>query len=250
VFTDADGAPIELPDTDLAPEAVGAVLERGEIEIIGRMPFSSNGTFLSVVRSESDAVAAIYKPQQTERPLWDFPEGTLYRREVASYALSEALGWGIVPPTVVRDEGPLGVGSVQQFFVHDPEEHYFTLLEGREDRFREFAAFDVIANNTDRKGGHCLRVLRDDRVVGIDHGLTFNAEWKLRTVIWDFAGESIPDRLRADLERIAGELPSVLGAHLSALEVEATALRLGEFLAGGRFLVPTDDYRSYPWPLV
>ena len=116
-------------------------------------------------------------------------------REVAAYELSRALGWDIVPLTILRD-GPLGEGAVQRFVEHDPDEHYFTLLDGREDRFRQFAVFDVLANNTDRKGGHCLHDQVNDVIVGIDHGLTFHAAWKLRTVIWDFAGERVPDRRR------------------------------------------------------
>ena len=140
--------------------------------------------------STSIEFSAVYKPRRGERPLWDFPHGTLCNREVAAYELSRALQWGVVPVTILRD-GPLGEGAVQRFVEHDPNEHYFTLLEGREDRFRQFAVFDVLANNTDRKGGHCLHDEVNDLVVGIDHGLTFHPAWKLRTVIWDFAGERI-----------------------------------------------------------
>ena len=124
---------------------------------------------------------------------------------MAAYELSQALGWDIVPVTILRD-GPLGEGAVQRFVEHDPDEHYFTLLDGREDRFREFAVFDVLANNTDRKGGHCLRDQANDLVVGIDHGLTFHPAWKLRTVIWDFAGERVPVRLGDDVCRVLEDL--------------------------------------------
>ena len=125
--------------------------------------------------------------------MWDFRQGTLCQREVAAFELSDALGWDIVPLTILRD-GPLGVGAVQRFVDHDPDEHFFTLRDEHEDRFREFAWYDVLVNNTDRKGGHCLHDQVNDVIVGIDHGLTFHEDWKLRTVIWDFAGERLPGR--------------------------------------------------------
>jgi uncharacterized repeat protein (TIGR03843 family) len=184
--------------------------------------------------------------------LWDFPEGTLCNREVAAYELSTALGWGIVPVTILRD-GPLGEGALQQFVAHDPDEHYFTLLDGREDRFRQFAVFDVLVNNTDRKGGHCLHDEERDVVVGIDHGLTFHPAWKLRTVIWDFAGEPVLPILRDDVCRVVeqlgnGPLRATLGAHLTEVEIEAIEYRGRALLEEG--LPYADDYRSTPWPLV
>ena len=149
----------------------------------------------------ADQLLAIYKPQRGERPLWDFPRGTLCNREVAAREVSEALGWAIVPDTVLRD-GPVGLGMMQRFVHHDPEEHYFTLLAEHGDEFRRMAAFDIVINNTDRKGGHCLRATDDGSIFGIDHGVSFHAQWKLRTVIWDFACEPIPPDVCADLHRL------------------------------------------------
>lgn len=250
MFTDPEGNPIALPDSDCADDVALLCLQDGELEIIGQMPWSSNGTFLCVVRQDDLALTAIYKPRDTERPLWDFPEGTLWQREIAAYELSEFLGWGIVPATTQRDDPELGPGSIQRFIMHDPNEHFFTLLEGNEDRFRTFAAFDVLANNADRKGGHCLRDARGGRIVGIDQGLTFNAEWKLRTVIWQFGGEPIPEALLADVERIRPDVVRLLQPYLSPFETASTLARVEALLDVGAFPVGTDDYRSYPWPLV
>ncbi|HEX2736869.1 MAG TPA: SCO1664 family protein, partial [Acidimicrobiia bacterium] len=144
------------PEPNLDRESVLEVLRHGEVEVLGRLAWSSNATLLVVARADGVEMPAVYKPRRGEQPLWDFPDGTLCQREVASYELSAALGWSIVPETVLRD-GPFGVGMVQRFVEHDPEEHYFTLLEQHGDAFRRMAAFDVVINNTDRKGGHCLR---------------------------------------------------------------------------------------------
>ena len=152
MFTDPDGNALDLPLSECSDDAALELLQFGELEILGRMPWSSNGTFLCVVRGSDDALTAIYKPRDTERPLWDFPEGTLWQRELASYVTSRALGWELVPPTAPRDDDELGPGSIQRFVMHDPNEHAFTLFDGNEDRFRTFAAFDIIVNNADRKG--------------------------------------------------------------------------------------------------
>ena len=177
------------------------------------MPWSSNGTYLVTVTDDEHTTAAVYKPGRAERPLWDFPDG-LYRREVAAYELAEALGWGLVPETVTRLDGPLDAGSLQRFVDADFEQHYFTLLEMDAHRpaLKRMATFDVIANNADRKGGHCL-LDAEGRVWGIDHGLCFHSEPKLRTVIWDFAGEALARRDRRDLEQLARRgLPATLTA--------------------------------------
>jgi len=244
-----------VPPLELTPAQVAAVLAEGELEVVGRMRYSSNGTFLVQARADGVELPAIYKPRRGERPLWDFPDGTLCQREVASYEVSHALGWGIVPVTVLRDDGPLGVGAVQRFIEHDPDEHYFTLLAQNEDRFRQFAVFDVLVNNTDRKGGHCLHDLPNDLVLGIDHGLTFHPMWKLRTVIWDFAGEAVPPALADDVCRILAELDEgVLGRHLSRLlsppELAAVAMRGADLLRDGVFPEPEPGYHSVPWPMV
>lgn len=236
----------------MTPDEVARALATAELEVVGRMRYSSNATFLVEAKVDGVELGAIYKPRRGERALWDFPEGTLCEREVAAYELSNALGWSIVPITILRD-GPLGEGAVQRFVEHDPDEHYFTLLDDHEDRFRQFAWFDVLANNTDRKGGHCLHDRANDVVVGIDHGLTFHPAWKLRTVIWDFAGERVPAPPADDVCRVLAELDDgALGARLRELlapvEVEAIGHRARALLAEG--LPFPDDYRSTPWPLV
>jgi hypothetical protein len=240
---------------ELSSAEVEEVLGRGELEVVGRMRYSSNAALLVEATADGVVIPAIYKPQRGERPLWDFPDGTLCRREVAAYVISEALGWGIVPVTVLRDAAPLGLGALQRFVDHDPEVHYFTLLEEHRDRFRQFAAFDVLANNTDRKGGHCLQDRVEDRVVGIDHGLTFHDSWKLRTVIWDFAGERLPGAISEAVCRIAAELDGGplarrLGALLAPVELDATRRRAAELLQDGAFPEPDYGYRSVPWPML
>jgi uncharacterized repeat protein (TIGR03843 family) len=237
---------------ELTPDELASALERAELEVVGRMYYSSNATFLVEARVDGLELAAVYKPRRGERPLWDFPHGTLCDREVAAYEVSRALGWDIVPVTILRD-GPLGIGAVQQFVDHDPDEHYFTLLEHHEDRFRQFAYFDVIVNNTDRKGGHCLHDQVNDVIVGIDHGLTFHTVYKLRTVIWDFAGERVTpdaaDDVCALLEQLAaGDLRERLGRLLDRDEIEAVSRRASSLLSHG--LPEPHDRHAMPWPLV
>ena len=226
------------------------ILRAGDLEVLGRMPWSSNQTFLARVEGEVPALC-VYKPRQGERPLWDFPTGSLCDRELATFLVSEALGWAIVPPTLVRD-GPFGEGMVQLFIDHDPDEHYLTLQDSHEDRFRQFAALDFVVNNADRKAGHCL-LASDGHVWGIDHGLTFHTSPKLRTVIWDFAGDRLDREIRSGLERLAtrldGDLGAVLNELLSTMEAEATARRLEALLRGGTFPQPRGDY-PFPWPMV
>jgi uncharacterized repeat protein (TIGR03843 family) len=234
--------PDELTDRDL--------LATGELEILGRMPWSSNGTFLAEVCAAGRSMRAIYKPHKGERPLWDFPDG-LYRREVAAYELSAGLGWGLIPLTIVREEGPLGVGSLQAFVDADYEQHYFTLLEdeAHHPTFRRLAAFDFVANNTDRKSGHCL-IDKTGRIWGIDNGLSFHADFKLRTVIWEFAGDPIDDETLADLDRLASnELPDPLASLLGVFERDAVRARARALVRNGE--LPTDPSgQRYPWPLV
>jgi uncharacterized repeat protein (TIGR03843 family) len=240
---------IGAPGSELATLQL---LERGELEILGLLPHSSNYTFLARVRAEPEEALAVYKPRRGEMPLWDFPDGTLCRREVAAYDVAEALGWPAVPPTVLR-EGPEGPGSVQLFVEHDPDEHYFTMRERRPDDFRRIAAFDVVINNADRKGGHCL-LAGDDRIFLVDHGVSFSVEPKLRTVIWDFAGDPLPEDLCADIARLGAELSGGglrhrLGELLTPREVEATLRRTERLVASGRFPQPGPG-RPYPWPPV
>jgi uncharacterized repeat protein (TIGR03843 family) len=225
------------------------VLLEGRIEVAGRLPWSSNHTFLATCSRGDDVVPAVYKPGRGERPLWDFPGG-LYHREVAAYELATHLGWEFVPETVLRHDAPMGPGSLQRFVPADFSEHYFSVLEsGRHhEELQAMCAFDVVANNADRKSGHCL-LGRDGRVWGVDHGLCFHYEPKLRTVIWDWSGEPIPARLLADLERVASE-PPPLGGLLDEAELLALARRAQALVEVGRFPAPDSRHRPYPWPLV
>jgi len=240
----------ECPPVDDA--IARTLLREGEIDVLGRMPWSSNATYLVTVANDEGRMLAVYKPQRGERPLWDFARGTLCRREVAAYEVSAALGWGIVPDTVLRD-GPAGLGMVQRFVEHDPEQHYFTLLDEHADEFRRMAAFDVVINNADRKGGHCLRA-SDGLIYGIDHGVTFHAQWKLRTAIWEFAGESIPPELCAQLhafvDALHGDVGACLGELLDRFELDALRARAEHLLATGILPAPEPGYHSFPWPLV
>jgi uncharacterized repeat protein (TIGR03843 family) len=231
-----------------SPDAL-IVLTEGEIEIQGRMPWSSNRTFLVTVGLDGAELTAVYKPGLGERPLWDFPDG-LYQREVAAYQLSEALGWALVPETVLRDEGPMGSGSLQRFVEADFEQHYFTLLEDERHHpaLRAMAVFDLIANNADRKGGHCL-LDAEDHIWGVDHGLCFHVQPKLRTVSWDFCGESVPGNLVEDLSRVAACPPPALEPLLSAAERTAIGRRALAVARLGAFPDPGEG-RPYPWPLV
>ena len=230
------------------------LLRTAEVDIEGRMPWSSNATFLVnlTVGGEAGPGAcgqAIYKPLRGERPLWDFEPG-LYRREVAAFLLSEAMGFHVVPPTVVRD-GPLGEGSMQWFVDADHQEHYFTIYEHREDlhdRLQLMAVLDIVANNTDRKSGHCL-LSRDGGIWGIDHGLCFAVDFKLRTVIWEFGGQPIPDASIEPLRRLMNGVPLEISALLADDEVAAIQERAEWLLQHGEF--PIDETgRRYPWPLV
>ena len=225
----------------------------GEVEVLGLLPYSSNYTFLARVRLGDDEVLAVYKPRRGERPLWDFPPGSLAARERAAFLVAEGAGWDLVPITVLRADAPMGEGSLQLFVEHDPEVHYFTLMHDRLDEFAAFAAFDAVINNADRKSGH---VLEDagGRLWAVDHGLTFHADDKLRTVIWAFADEPLTPEVRAGLERLGamlsdGQLSADLTALLSVLEAAATLNRVEALLVDDRFPAPGKD-RPLPWPLI
>jgi hypothetical protein len=241
----------------LSPEDLDAILEtltHGELRLEGQFLWGSNYTYLVSARGPSGDVRGVYKPQRGERPLWDFPDGTLAAREVAAYQTSSALGWDLVPPTVLRDDGPAGPGSVQLFLDIDPDRHIFSFSPEERQQLRPVAAFDDLINNADRKGGHIL-LAADGHLWLIDHGVCFHAEDKLRTVLWDFAGEPIPDALRADLERFAAGLGRRGGRRpdladlLSKEELAALLRRAKRLVATGRFPQPGPG-RPYPWPLV
>ncbi len=238
--------------TSLDEEQALKLLSHGEIRPLGLMPRASNYTFLAEVSSGDQTALAVYKPRDGETPLWDFPEGTLCLREVAAYLVAKELGWPSVPPTVLRD-GPHGLASVQLFVDATPGEHFFTLRERCVEEFMPVAAFDVVANNADRKSGHCL-LDRDGTIWVVDHGVCFSEDPKLRTVIWDFEGEPVPAKLRNDLQHVAaalrsGDLRRSLQDLLTKDELDATAKRAERLAQAGRFPFPGTD-RSYPWPPV
>jgi uncharacterized repeat protein (TIGR03843 family) len=236
-------------------KSILTALQKGDIQMEGQFLAGSNYTFLVDVAHEGTLFKAVYKPVRGEQPLWDFPNGTLAKREVAAYVVSEGLGWDLVPPTVYRRKGPMGAGSLQEFIEHEPHIHYFNFDETTRQRLRPVALFDIIANNADRKGGHIL-VDSHDHLWCIDHGICFHTDDKLRTVVWDFAGEEIPPnlindlcRMMADLE-IASELTTDLHFLLAEGEIEALLNRARQLASSGRFPYPQSTRRSYPWPPV
>jgi hypothetical protein len=236
----------------VADANVETVLTQGEMEVHGRIAGSSNATLLVTCRLGPDELLAVYKPHKGERPLWDFPGG-LYRREVAAYVLSETLGWGLVPETVERAEGPFGPGSVQRFVHEDGSSHYFTLRDDPKwhPALMQMGAFDVVANNADRKSGHVQ--LAEERLWAIDNGLCFNVHDKLRTVIWDFGGIALGPDVQEDLGRLASDGPPLaLCALLEPDEVAATWDRLSWLLSLQALPEMVDDgeWPPYPWPLV
>lgn len=242
------------------------VLQAGTFEIEGLLPWSSNYTFLvqicgrPLIGGAELSLSAVYKPRQGERPLWDFAQGTLCLRERAAFLASQQLGWQLVPPTVLR-RAEHGIGSVQLFIEHDPERHYFT-FEGEQSyrtQLQKMVLFDILVNNADRKSGHVLLQINDgqegqDRLWGIDHGICFHTEYKLRTVIWEFMGQSIPQSLLGDLHRFNLALNvqkdpflTELSDLLSVREIKAMRQRLQNLLRQKTFPNPGPG-RHYPWP--
>ncbi len=250
----------EMHDSEpdgLSVERVIDLLGHGGLELRGLVPWSSNYTFWAALHGEQVQAMAIYKPRRGETPLWDFDSGTLCRREVAAYMLSRELGWPAIPPVVLRS-GPYGIGSVQLYVEHAQDEHFFTMREQPEyaAAFRQVALFDYVANNADRKGGHLLKG-DQGQVWAIDHGLTFHVQYKLRTVVWDYAGHPIePEYLSAlsDLRATIGDAQSPLCQGLNRLlshdEVVATRSRLSRLIRGGIYPKPQPSSRNVPYPLV
>ncbi|MFO1539570.1 MAG: SCO1664 family protein [Chloroflexota bacterium] len=244
-------------DVPVGTDAALAALRDGAITVRGRIAEASNATLLCRLRSPEPladgtrTLHAVYKPIRGERPLADFPDGTLAGRELAAWELSEALGWSIVPPTILRD-GPHGPGALQLWIETDPDADVLLMILARDPRLRRIALFDLVANNADRKGGHLLPV-DGARVHGCDHGICFSVEPKLRTVLWAWQGEPLTDAERADLGRVGAELGGSLGERLrdalAAEEIAATGARIAALLAEGRFPAPDTDRRVYPWPL-
>jgi len=238
-------------------------LQSGTLKLEGQFIYGSNYTFMTLCRYKGKAFKTVYKPVRGERPLWDFPDQTLAHREVAAFLVSEALGWELVPPTVFRKKGgPMGSGSIQLFIEHDPDLHYFNFSKEQKQYLPQVMLFDLLINNADRKAGHLL-FNPEGELFLIDHGLSFHVEDKLRTVVWDNAGEPIPAELLDDVNKIipktlentshvsAGEkLHTALEPHLSSAEIAALQNRAQGLLAAKVFPLPPEDRRAYPWPLV
>lgn len=219
--------------------------------LLGLLRHSSNYTFLARLGAGDDQLLAVYKPARGESPLWDFPPESLYKREVASYLLARSLGWPRIPATVVREDAPHGIGALQAFVEADSRRHYLN-SDVPTDAWRQVALFDVITNNADRKAGHCL-VDGEGMAWVIDHGLTFHTDHKLRTVIWDFAGERLPAGLRPDLERVCGQLEGgrlagQMREFLSRAELTSLRRRLVVTLAAGWTFPRPGSAWSVPWP--
>lgn len=230
------------------PEGVWRLLRSGRVEVLGLIPYSSNVTLLTRVEDEDGEILAVYKPRRGERPLWDFPDGTLCHREYAAWLIDDALGWSLVPPTVLRD-GPHGFGALQLWIDEDPEVDVRALADTHPQALRTVAAFDVIANNADRKAGHLL-VDRSGHLWSVDHGICFAAEPKLRTVVWLYEGEPVPRGLLEAAERLRAskDVFAALGEHLAPRETEALCRRLEALLASGRYPSPPPGGHNVPWP--
>jgi uncharacterized repeat protein (TIGR03843 family) len=226
------------------------LLRDGEIDLEGRLLDASNVTLVGVVRTGTLAGECVYKPVAGERPLWDFPDGTLAGREISAFLVSEATGWHVVPPTVLR-EGPFGPGMVQLWIDGDDDVDLPAFVRRDEPALRRMAVFDAVVNNADRKGGHIIPT-RAGRVYGVDHGICFSVEPKLRTLLWRWAGKPLPDDAVEVLERLGdalrGDLGEELHEHLTRREVRATQQRVAELLRTGCHPEPSGDWPALPWP--
>lgn len=265
--SDADDGPIivELPEMAALPdgdtkgwrfksgeEEILQTLQRGTFGNLKLVPWGSNYTFIAPLCDQKGGqeIAVIYKPKRGEAPLWDFPSGTLYKREQGAYVVSQALGWNFIPPVIIRD-GPHGVGTVQLFVDVDEKRQYYDFRDHHADELKRIAVFDFITNNADRKAGHCL-LSSDGYIWGIDHGLCFNADPKLRTIIWEFAGDPLPDDLYDDLLELATnserlhKLTDKLGELLTSREVNIFLSRLERVLENPVFPDMTSR-RQVPW---
>ncbi|MFH9007813.1 SCO1664 family protein [Streptomyces afghaniensis] len=273
-------APERIPPRSVTPPDAAELLARGDITVRGRIREASNAALYCTVSYDGQDAACIYKPVAGERPLWDFPDGTLAQREVAAYEVSEATGWGLVPPTVLRD-GPYGEGMCQLWVEAVPEAELLALVDGEEpepgwkaigfaevgegrtallvhaddERLRRLAVLDAVVNNADRKGGHLLPT-GEGRLYGIDHGVTFNVENKLRTLLWGWAGEPLTQEavdvlegLRKDLAD-AGPLTARLQPLITGAEIDATRARVAALLASGKHPEPSGEWPAIPWPPV
>ena len=223
------------------------ILQHGDLELKGQFVLGSNYTFLVDVQYQGVTLPAVYKPTRGEQPLWDFEENTLALREVAAYVVSERLGFHIVPFTTLRDDGPYGAGSLQQFIEYDPEYHFFNFTPEDRRLLQPVVLFDLLVNNADRKGGHVFFETGTHKLFAIDHGICFHEEDKLRTVLWDFGGQAIPDDLLAPLFRIT-DLTPYLEPYLSPGEISALRTRADSILKKRLFPRQPRDRRAMPWP--
>jgi len=248
--------PVLPPAVDLPPALAVPFLLGGEIEIVGRLVQASNTTLLVAVHDNvpgrgATVAAAVYKPIRGERPLWDFPDGTLAHREVAAFVVSRASGWDVVPPTVFREDAPVGPGMIQLWVEVRDDVDVVERIRAADPRLRRIAAFDAVVNNADRKAGHLLP-MPGGHVHGVDHGVCFSLDPKLRTVLWGWMGRRLRsaelDVLRHLRQELDGPLDVALGRLLAPEEVAATAARIDGLLEGGRFPRPLPDWPAVPWP--
>ncbi len=248
-MTEQPAGGLELPGPRDDAEAQ-LLLREGVIDLEGRMLDASNVTLVGTIRTPTLAGECIYKPVAGERPLWDFPDGTLAGREISAFLVSEATGWRVVPPTVLR-EGPFGPGMVQLWMDGDPEVDLAAFVRGDHAQLRRMAVFDAVVNNADRKGGHIIP-MPDGHVYGVDHGICFSVDPKLRTLLWRWAGKRLPEDAVAVLERLADDLRGDLGEqlheHLTRHEVRGTEQRVATLLRTGRHPEPSGDWPALPWP--
>jgi uncharacterized repeat protein (TIGR03843 family) len=232
--------------SQLAP-ILQQVFQQGDLELKGQFMLGSNYTFLVDVHYQEKTYTAVYKPSKGEQPLWDFPENSLAQREVAAYLVSECLGFHFIPFTTLRDEGPYGAGSIQQYIEYDPEYHYFNFSDDDKQLLKPVVLFDLLVNNADRKGGHVFFENGTHKLFAIDHGICFHEDDKLRTVLWDFAGQKIPDDLKSRLS-LPSSLLTGLESHLTPREIAALRARADSLLQLSAFPRPPRDRRAMPWP--
>ena len=231
----------------MVTDELRTAIQCGDYDIKGQFTFGSNYTFLVTVHHAGREYSAVYKPLQGEQPLWDFPENTLAGREVAAYLVSEALGFHIVPFTTLREDGPYGAGSLQQYIDYDPEYHYFNFIEEDRQLLKPVVLFDLLCNNADRKGSHVFFENDTHHLYAIDHGICFHEDDKLRTVLWDFSGQKIPEDLLSRLS-LSRSLLTELERYLNLQEISALRTRAEAIRKRGIFPRQPRDRRAMPWP--
>jgi uncharacterized repeat protein (TIGR03843 family) len=251
-MTDHPAEPAAVPDLRLPVDDAEShrLLRDGEIDLEGRLLDASNVTLIGTIRTDDLAAECVYKPVAGERPLWDFPDGTLAGREISAFLVSEATGWSVVPPTVLRD-GPFGPGMVQLWMDGDPDVDLAAFVRLDDPALRRMAVFDAVVNNADRKGGHIIP-MRGGHVYGVDHGICFSVEPKLRTLLWRWAGKRLTPEavevLAGLRESLAGDLGEQLHEHLTRREVRRTQQRVADLLRTGRHPEPSGEWPALPWP--